>query len=937
MTRKKILTSSIKTIRNKSLEEGLRVTYIKLLLYTLLLIKTVSAFAEQSWPSLFTKDDFYPGKFDKFKDLLLKKRNTSFFNEANTRKQILDSFYFIVDFVSDTKGDTPLDWEKKHIHINDKLILGKSTFPPSDQPRVFFPIFKSNKIAYIKGDNLFTNFANSFIDLMIRKEFQNALDILVNFRVDLKLNNKTISQEEESILNFLIGTYFLQATADAKKKKIEYFNYKGVKINLNPRDSFQKARSFFWSFSKIPNEFITISLKNAKINKDFFYAFRKDPLFFENKNTFFDKYHDIQALPDSLSKSSWLASVLLSGLWNCAILNGNTNHWSRAYTCLEKIELVEKSLNFEETLETSDALKTTNPKRVDSKIYLTPHSQADFKATFLLYKAHTMTLNRDFLKALSLYSQAILSAKNPEIQGLGFYLAGVNYYKMNILKLAKKSFSWSELVSRKFTELVPATLFYGATSAFWQGNYDIAIKGFKKFLANSGDSNYGPWARLKIGEACQVLGKKDKSITIYETLLRNHSKHPAASEARSRLFCMNLKNLPYRTRIFEYEKIKKSKFNSESKAIQQRDTCLLEAELITLTDYSFLKKNPETYLNSKSQLNYIENFRDKYKDSPFLSLFQDRIKALNLAIFHDYEVKKNCQKLVAFYKKNKKDLKWLSHYNNKYLKGLKWDYDDKISTLKCSAILGDVESWKDFTNIKLTKQNAKFNRDLYSINKSPSVSSALSLFQNIINEEDWLQRVEEKESKANNFISDNDFWKALAIENFMKYTLNLKKSGHVIFNEFIKKIILNKPQSIFHQKEVCLILLEAKDSLTKSDYDNIMEAQSSEAWLKLLQEKKNSCLKHIAKLLVKSSLRLPSPMRDKSLLMPLLKIKSIKDAPFLWLDYAKRLEKEKTTEKKTLISMYGKIYKESNNALVKEDAKLWLESQKEPLSELFWD
>ena len=85
-----------------------------------------------------------------------------------------------------------------------------------------------------------------------------------------------------------------------------------------------------------------------------------------------------------------------------------------------------------------------------------------------------------------------------------------------------------------------------------------------------------------------------------------------------------------------------------------------------------------------------------------------------------------------------------------------------------------------------------------------------------------------------------------------------------------------------------------------------------------------TCQKILWERILNSSLSLPSPLRDRNILVPYLQRQGFKNAPEEWLSYVSRLEQGSAVSLEKLKEYYSDLAENSGNLTVQESAKAWL-------------
>ena len=684
----------------------------------------------------------------------------------------------------------------------------------------------------------------------------------------------------------------------------------------------------------------------------------------------------------ALSEDLWLRSIAVAIFLNVLSTSSDRFYWERAFqageelvTYLNEIELpdiqestalITQSSELEKVFVNNDRNKDEShsffngsadsheqPDHVVKKeltygledynfskkiINLMPKRKNDIIAVVSLFKANTIMGQNDVYSALEHQRDAIEIADDYGLKSLAFYLNANNYYSLGVLRLAKRSYSWAEILSEHFTESVPSSLFFGGESAFWQGDYQIAKKSMEKFLQFRGDKVLSPWAFLRLGEIEQKKGEPANARVFYERIVRNFPMHPASNDAQVRLFCFYVKTLPYRARNVEYQRVlEKIQGDARKDLKEEAKTCLLQGRLDNLKIDS--EKNSNVVYEAEKQSAEISKFKTEFPDSSFFQLFSERFEMLKLRDFITYQETQNCTKFIDFYKKNRKNLTLLEKNPNLYVSGLKWDLKNKDILLRCAAYIQDTHLWQELNHLNFEKETIPLRKLLLTLSTKPSVYDALEIYEKIKPSmfEDLPSLVKEQESHGTHIVEKPDFWTTLALFRLLSYDLSVKTDSKKLFYETLAKDFIKQPKLILQNNRFCYWVLGQKNTFTQTDWDLLVAEQDTESWLKTLNSNKKSCQTKLSEALLNSALSSPSSIKDARILLPYLKEKGIKNASDDWLSYGYRLSETYGRENKEVQRIFTSLSQESEDTTIKKIATDWLKRNKPTFSEKFWE
>ncbi len=915
------------------MQKGKQVNLKNSIFYSILItILYFSSFSyAQNWPSLFTKEDIIPQNKEELKEIeKLQPIDFAKMPEEKVREKIFNSYYFIGDFFSSTKGEQPKGWFDSHKNPENSLWTG---FPPElKRPPlvIHFPNYNLTKLAYFISDDPYISRLNTCQNFWLQNRLQMAYDCFFFLQIDLA--NDGISQSSITRLQVnLVHGFFLLFLASNEVTDLHIWNPKTAPPTPDvfaEGDHFAISRVLFSYIATKVDDSIYMPKQKEDVIEPIYKELYKAPAYYKVAKKIFGKKTTVSLLKDPVDSLKWIRTVMPLAYANTMAMNQGLLVWDRTFTSAFKIENYFQNFNYPKMPQESPLI-IQKYAVTESEIFIAPKNNTDFLATADLLRTLAMLKAKDPAKALEYISSGIYRKGHPEITSLLFNLSGNAYFDLDLLRWARRSYSWAELYSKSFAEKVPSSLVFGAESAYWAGNYDVAKKAYERFLKLVGDVHYAPWAYLRLAEIEERKGNSKQAQNKYELILRNFNNHEVADDAQVRLFCLYEKGLSKNTKKVEYSKVMEKIKNARDTLKKQAKACLLRADLDFLQEESVSNKKFDVVEKSMQQKNAIDKYAKEFPNSEFLVLFTDRIKELELSMGTFLASKNACYKLIDFYSINKKSLKQLSNNNHNYVKGLKWDKEDRLKLLRCSAFVNNVTLWNEMRKSDIGKDGEPLHTFFYNLSLKPSVDNALSAYLSLKGSSNiWIQKVKSIEKSSFELINSEDFWEMLTLRELMKFDLLTSKSAKNLLNNAVSQDLFTDPKLIFSSNTFCFWMLRASMQFTSEKWDSIAKIRDKSQWLllqsDLKEQKANPCEFAFAKALYVVSLTTPTPFLDKNILLPSLENQGIAQGSENWLQYVQRLEKERGNKDQEVQDIYRKLLKEAKEPLVKEAAGMWI-------------
>ena len=880
----------------------------------------------QDWPSLFKSEDFMLNSKKNLNENEIFEGKKS---EEEVRQKIYQTFHFISDFTSETRGERPRGWVNPSENPQKSLEIGYPEEIIRKSNPLHFPVYPLIQLSYFKGDSESNAQINLCQTFWVQEEYQKAYTCFAQLQFNLQkgiypstpiLQLQINMLEAFFLLHLLMINEMRVKNVDLSTKPITYGRFRPGEMMDIVTTLFTYIATHYKKNFFLPKEKSHDILKNYS---DFY----NYPSFLIKNKFNFDKMYNLTLNKEAVDVLTWIRTVLPIIYINAIAFNDEKPVWVRGNEIIDRLENYFKLFHFPDKKKGS-AIYIKDLPIVNEEIYFKPLNNTDMLMVGDVFKTNSMQNSMELDTALKSISKGILRNGDPNLAALLFKMSGDAYYDLNILHLARRSYSWSELVSRNFPFENPAALFYGAESAFWLGQYDVAEKGFKRFLLSTGDRNFIPKARLRLGSINQILGRNQIAQSYFNMIVRNTPKNAAAQDARVNLFCMTVNKMTPKVRKLEYKKV--TSFIAEARPNVQRQAkaCLMASDLMDATADSFNAENKKNVIEKANiQKDLIQKYQKEFPDNEFMSLFSDRIKFLELSEASWIAYQDQCKELIDYYEKNKLKLNYLAKNNNKYVKGLKWSPIERKKLLRCSAFLKENKLWKEARQFDVGQDGNPLQDKFYNLATKPSVQSALDVYFELKNSaKNWDSKLKRVEKAGPDLIERDDFWEFLAIRQFLNYEFTSSKSAKNLLSNSIIHDLIREPKTIFELPLFCDWFLRGFDNLTPTDFDIVAKIKQPNEWLELLTNSANkvTCETIVAQQLLAQSIKNPSDLRDTAILRPFLEKKGIEEASEDWLSLAQRLEKTKGTNNEEVIDIYKKLAETKKDSSIKKTAFLWL-------------
>ena len=913
------------------------------LIFILVNLTTQNVFA-QDWPSLFINEDIIPQNKAELKQIeKMQTKDLLMIPQEKVREKILNSFYFIGDFISSTKGEEPKGWFDSHKNPNNSLKYG---FPPElKRPplSIYFPAYNLTKLAYFITDDPYISKLNICQGFWAENRLQFAYDCFFFLQLDLAKDKIPVNSVVRLQVNLLHAFFLLHlATNDVTNVHIWTPNT----IPPSPQDftegdHYAISRVLFSYIATQVDDTIYLPKQKTDIIDPIYKSIFQSPVYFKVKTKINGNKTSVTLLKEHIDSLKWIQTVMPLAYANTMAMNQGIMLWQRAFNSAQKIENYFQNFNYPKMSDESPINIKSIPL-VTTDIYIAPKNNTDFLAATDLFRASAMLIAKDPGKSLEYISSGILRKGHPEISALMFNLSGNAYFDLDLLRWARRSYSWAELFSENFAEKVPSSLVFGAESAYWYGNYAVAKKAYDRFLRLIGDPEYSPWAYLRLAEIEERSGNSIKAKNYYEMILRKFNRHFVAADAQVRLFCLYQNGLTKNTKKVEYAKVLEKIKDSRDVLKKQAKECLLKVDLENLQEESSKENKINVVDKSIKQKNEVDKYAKEFPESEFLVLFTDRIKEIELSVGTFLASENECNKLIDYYLKNKKLLENLAKNNHNYVSGLKWDKDENLKLLRCSAFVNNVPLWNEMRKSEVGKDGEPSQTYFYNLSLKPSVENALIAYSSLKKTIDnWVKSLKMIEKSSFEAILKNDFWEMLILRELIKFDLLASKSANVLLNNAVSQDLFNEPKLIYSSDTFCYWMLRASSQFNGEKWESIAKTKDKKEWLDLLRDNKlqkvKACEVAFAKALYSVSLKNPTAYLDAQILLPFLSKQGIEQGSENWLQYVQRLEKERGNKDQEVQSIYRKLLKGAKEPLVKEAAGIWIKKNiPEEADKLLW-
>ncbi len=898
------------------------------------------------WPSLYTPDDFIP---QNKKDVIRfqKQRPDHIYKMSPTdiQKQIDRSFYFFADLESGEQLESPQGWFQAQKDPQRALIAGFPDKIKRNSLKFYLPVYNLTKLFYFISDDPHVSELNTCQRLWAEKRHQNAFDCFFFLQLSLAKENFPVHHVLRIQVNALHG-FFLLYLASNQEKEVFLWNEKVIPpLRENepslPSDYFSISRQLFSYISTKTNDSLFLPTQKEKVDPVLYKSLFASPQFFKKTEKIFGETVEVSFHTEPIDPLLWIKTVMPFIYANTVTMSQMRLLWERGFVAAEKFKNYIQKLDLPLTSTMESPLQFKKKKVLADEVFLAPQTINDLLVCQDLFAAHAFILGKDPFKALDHLSFGILKKGHPDLSSFLFALSGDLYFDFGIFRLAKRSYSWAELYSKSFSEKIQAPVFFGAESAFWMGKDEVAQKGFERFQNLVGDPVYGPWALLRLAEIAEKKGKRDRAQINYENLLKNFDHHPASQDAQVRLFCLYQNRLSEKVKRVEYEKVLEKIKNSRQALKKQAKACLLFADLESLKKSSITDNTKNILEKTELQKNLIKQYTQEFQNSEFIPLFAKRLQVLELAEGTFLAANHQCVKLLSYYKKHKTALNRL-RFEKFYVQGLKWDHEDRLKVLRCSAFLRNISLWEEMRkNPAVGKDGEPLQSIFYHFVVYPSVNNALAAYRQFKKStESWKKKIQLAQKSKDEIINRPDFWEMFVLRELVKYQFLMSQSARTLLDHAVAQDLFQEPSLILSSDTLCRWMLKSTNFFDEAKWDAIGKLKSSEEWVTLMlaNEKKSlSCEGAFAKHLLARALQQPNIDRDQKFLKPYLQKQGVAQAGEHWLRFAQRLEQERGKGDVEIRNIYEKIKTESTSFTLQEAARLWIQKNTpQDFPELLW-
>lgn len=840
-------------------------------------------------------------------------------------ERIRKSYVFLADFNASDPKYTPKGWvkdyEKPHIAIN----FGKPERLERPDINIEYMQFALGALNYFQGDDEVTEQLNLAVSYWRNKRYQDTYNQLEK----LKEMAKTLPLGHVPALasKLFRAQFHLFATL---QPNVKVQSKDGALITRELHHHF--AQGILWeSLAKLDFAQIATSLDKT-VDLEIYNSFWKNPFVLLDTELMHGKPFQMQLLERAIDPMVWVRSVALHSYWSVTVGLRQFKAWAQFYTASERFEIAFERLALElpQAMPTAAIEKLPNP-RVEDAVRVHPKNHRDMLAALHVAIATVEFQNDDPLSIFKFADLAIQEAISPDLAAFAFHVAGALYLDFNKYSLARRVYGWAEAMSARYTAANPSLLLFGAEAAFWNGDYEIARKALEKFLLVSGDSEYGPRARLRLAEIAQIQGKASLAEEKYENLVRYHPQHSVSKDAAVRLFCQTAKNLNTRTLTKEYNKVSKYIRDARDDLKSQAKACMLRVDLADLSDMSSAKPE-DVKAEAQKQLEAIEAYEKEFPESEFLQLFADRVQKLKLSetVFQGSQAQ--CATFIKTYKDNQNALEKLGKSQKHILPSLVWTTHERQLLMRCAVIVRDVPLLKQLSKTDAKSDGANIQKPLVDYITRGNETNAIKLFDavRLAKPSEWGGVVLKSERIGNKLIRENDFWRSLAVRNLAEFELSRSPKEKKQFLRHVTKYVLKNSSSLFESEMLCQWTLSTASNFVGSQWDAVARSQTPEQWKAHIQNKKVTCVTRLARELVGASLTKPSGYRDARILEPILEQTGLAESSEHWLHFAKRRAEMYGPLDEKAKSIFARLQSESPNVTVKAAAKAWIEENVNP-------
>lgn len=854
-------------------------------------------------------------------------------------KRIDDSFGLPAVMTMKDPAVAPPVWWTPEKEGSKSLELGPTRHFNRPELKVEAPMLRLSAIPFLNGESDYIRTMNEVVRLWTLGRTAEA----ENLRKKLHSDKKKVPRGslERTAIAILNGFLDLQLAAAAE----------------SPVDYYSPSLGSLWDSLGHTEVKVFMDVKGGnKVDVDLFMSALAEPALFSNSGVYPPKLKQPRIKPRSMDLQLFVRSLALPVVFNIASLAVKSNNWTRVYDASQKFEEIYALLDKNFTSRDDRNLLFTTPSGVAAThpMLMRPQTPHQLQVIMRILRAKAQFLAEDPLFALRETSKVILNSRVHGFKTLGFSLAGDIYNDLGYPNYARRFYAFAEAFADvEWYQQNPYFLLGGAENSFWTADYQIARAAFEKFLLSAGDKTFGPWARLRLAEITQLEKGSDKALPMYEELLRNQPLHPAGLSARRRIFCITAPYTGARARHLEYTELKKFFPQYELAEVEQIRACHINGlvdDASKMSDRSMQSLPQDAAL----QLEMIEEFRQKFPQSPYLRFFEKRKQALEAALGPYHLAFKECESALSFFKANEKKIAMLKTVSGKFLETLKWTKEEQERLMRCAALFSSVETIQKIQPVvgtgnlasgKNRKSNAakRKQKDSYespeqritrltlAMTTRPTDKAAADLLSELRRRgrTSLIEDVRELETLQSRTIDDAKFWEKLATLKVMQWDLQQPAEKKPLLNRLMRSEVLSRPELTLQNDEFCHRLLLEASSLSRKEWDAFVVAVPTARWLEIAAEQASPrCSNQIAAEALRTAQALPSTARDKHLLWPWLQARGARAEQEAWLALGQRWAQQGSVSKQELENLFKTLEKEADNPAVKQAAKAWMESQK---------
>lgn len=681
-------------------------------------------------------------------------------------------------------------------------------------------------------------------------------------------------------------------------------------------------------------------------------------------------------------------SQAIPTLWNLAVLQASVGNWQSAFEVANTLEGVFDRLGKRAPVFSGKQgvplVDAYDVNTVANGVWLLPRHRADMSASLFLLRASALESASDPIGVLEEADKAIRRAESPLLSAVGFHMVANIYMGLGNEALAAKAFDWAFGMDPRYPNLAPSLVFFSAENAFWRGERTRARQGFESFLSSVGDPMYGPWARLRLADLAHAQGEFGLATMEYERIRRLQPAHPAALEARVRLFCLEsadvipglgtavVRGLPVvrgtqsaRVRAQALAEVLEAVGNAAAHLREQASACALGAKLaLTEKETARARTRDEVAKRAEALLEHVNAFEEEHAESPYAVLHEARKQTLKLGREGQIVLSKNdCLKTLAFYEKHGERL--FVEKGNSTLGEFRWGGGERVYLARCAFLVGQgsapnagpreqAEAKKAADSVlKRALKDAwepstlDLQKALVAFVAAPTARTEQSLLQ-LLADTDLLVATEKREKAGALLVKHPDFWSLVASSRLLASRLSraaestskgaafggqaqsrrLAARARALPQESLGlEQALSNPGVLATDDKACLVVVSSFESIPRTRKENVFRSLSAQRLLAALggQGAGGECFGLLANKFLLEARGGRSRLLEDSLLLPWLRAKGVAGATDEWLEHAWRLERRKGTQNAEVRALFKELSQNADNDIAKETARGWLE------------